>query len=106
MKITRHAQQRMEERLNVKGAKAQRKHIEKVMLKGATAINSEIPKPLVGMIKRKSSHYLDKSVYFRIYNKSVYLFSKRTKALITVLTIDCTELKRMCGEIRKRSKWR
>ena len=77
MKITRHAQQRMEERLNVKGAKAQRKHIEKVMLKGATAINSEIPKPLVGMIKRKSSHYLDKSVYFRIYNKSVYLFSKR-----------------------------
>lgn len=95
MKITRHAQQRMEERLNVK-----------VMLKGATAINSEIPKPLVGMIKRKSSHYLDKSVYFRIYNKSVYLFSKRTKALITVLTIDCPELQRMCGEIRKRSKWR
>mgnify|MGYP003479287702 CR=1 FL=1 len=40
MKITRHAQQRMEERLNVKGAKAQRKHIEKVMLKGATAINT------------------------------------------------------------------
>ena len=31
MKITRHAQQRMEERLNVKGAKAQRKHLEKVM---------------------------------------------------------------------------
>ena len=91
MKITRHAQQRMEERLNVKGA---------------TAVNSEIPKPLVGMIKRKSSHYLDKSVYFRIYNKSVYLFSKRTKALITVLTIDCPELQRMCGEIQKRSKWR
>ena len=91
LKITRHAQQRMEERLNVKGA---------------TAVNSEIPKHLVGMIKRKSSHYLDKSVYFRIYNKSVYLFSKRTKALITVLTIDCPELQRMCGEIQKRSKWR
>ena len=43
MKITRHAQQRMEERLNVKGAKAQRKHLEKVMAKGATAVNSEIP---------------------------------------------------------------
>ena len=91
MKITRHAQQRMEERLNVKGA---------------NTVNSVIPKPLVGMIKRKSSHYLDKSVYFRIYNKSVYLFSKRTKALITVLTIDCPELQRMCGEIQKRSKWR
>lgn len=106
MKITRHAQIRLEERLKLKGAKAQRKHIEKVMQKGATAKNAEIPKPLVGMIKRKSSHYLDKSVYFRIYNKSVYLFSNRTKALITVMTIDCPELQRMCGEIVKRSKWR
>ena len=40
MKITRHAQQRMEERLNVKGAKAQRKHIEKVMAHGCTASTS------------------------------------------------------------------
>lgn len=106
MKITRHAQQRMEERLNVKGAKAQKKLLDKVLQKGATAVNSEIPKPLVGMIKRKSSHYLDKSVYFRIYNSNVFLFSKRTKALITVLTIDEPGLQRMCKEITKNSRWR
>lgn len=105
MKITKHAQQRIEERLNVKGAKAQKKLVDKVVQKGATSANSEIPKPLVGMIKRKSSHYLDKSVYFRIYNYNVYLFSKRTKALITVLTIDCPHLQKMCGEIKKYSKW-
>lgn len=105
MKITKHAQQRMEERLKISGTKAQRKHLDKVMKKGATGANSEIPKPLVGMIKRKSSHYLDKSVYFRIYNKNVYLFSKRTRCLITVLTIDCPHLQKMCGEIVKRSKW-
>lgn len=105
MKISNHAQKRIEERLDIRGTKAQRKLVEKVMQKGATMSNADIPKPLVGMIKRKSSHYLDKSVYFRIYNSSIYLFSRRTKVLITVMTIDDSSLKAMCGEIKKYSKW-
>ncbi len=105
MKISRHAQERIAERLGIEGTKQQRKLVEKVQQRGATAQNSEIPKPLVGMIRRKKSHYLDKSVYFRIYKECIFLFSKRTRTLITVMTIDDPSLKRMCGEIQKRSKW-
>lgn len=107
MKISRHAEQRMVERLGVPRGKAQRQLIEKVQSKGATMHNAELPKPLAGFIKRKSSHYLDKSVYHRIYQENIFLFSKRTRTVITVLTLDKEPgLKKMCGEIKKNSKWR
>lgn len=105
MVISRHAKERIEERLKIKGNKQQKAIAQKAQAKGASKYNAEIPKPLIGYINRKSAAYLNKAKNVRIYNECIWLFSKNG-TLITVLTLDNEPgLKRMCKEIKKHSKY-
>lgn len=105
MIISRHAKERMEQRLNIKGTKQQKAIALKAQSKGASKYNAEIPKPLIGFINRKGANYLNKAKNVRIYNECIWLFSKNG-TLITVLTLDHEPgLKRMCKEIKKHSKY-